>query len=76
MWKPISDIPETEDGRIMLLYNEGWIDEEFNPTGTAMGYHELGENKWAAAFLDTEGEWFHDCDCNPTHWAPAPKGPK
>jgi len=89
-WSRVQD--ETpEYGLEVLCFNEKWVDEDFNPNGTRVGFLN-GDDTWITAFYwsyqDTymtvckTEQHFEDWDdelkesTDPTHWLSIPDSPK
>jgi len=57
-WIKMSDVPLLE-GIEVIGYNKEWVDEDFNPTGTRIGF--INSEGWF-----TSAKWVNDLDCYAT----------
>lgn len=53
-FRPINE--NTPEGEELLLFNEKWKDEDYNPKGVRLGFLE-GSGNWLSARWDN----YHDC---------------
>jgi hypothetical protein len=70
----LSDPSPIQEGIEYLLYNEEWIDEDFNPEGTRIGFYNGGE--WLTAKWCDYHDEYHTKIEAPTHIMLIPKSPK
>lgn len=82
MWFDNLDVAP-KDGTSVLLYNEEWEDEDFNPTGVMDGYWDeffdgYLHGTWVVAGWNSCSDSYQSFSGVPTHWAPkvSPRAPK
>lgn len=68
-WIPVSErLPEVGKNVLMYFKKEG---------GTIVsGYFAYMEEETPIWNAYTDGGWYTDCECKPTHWMPLPEPPK
>lgn len=59
MWNKVSE-KKLPYGEEVIAFNKKWIDEDFNPNGTRVGF--LGDDGFISA------EWDDECDEYETHY--------
>ena len=70
-----------EHGQEVLGFNPGWIDEDFNPDGICLCFHNnfSEEPYWFRSAWDNELDTW-EClageELAPTHWMPKPPKPE
>jgi hypothetical protein len=73
-WISVDDeLPDPEDGGDFLLFNEKWIDEDFNPKGVRIGFYnpDVSDTGWTSArWSPSHDEYITKNDDAPTHWRP------
>jgi hypothetical protein len=72
VWRDFEKNPPTHEMMEVLAFSEKWIDIDFNPLGTRVGFVN-GEGEFcSAAWID-----YHDCytesvEVTPSYWMPFP----
>lgn len=88
-WIKLSE-RKPEHSQEVICFNEAWVDEDFNPNGTRIGFLNGGGTFTTAHWLDYQdtyitvtiqvGEiifWDHiSNNTEPTHWMEMPKKPE
>lgn len=58
-----------KDGTPLWLFNEDWIDEDFNPQGICYGSYCDGLDCWVVAYWDSVNDEYSKENKDPSHWA-------
>lgn len=76
IWMPIDSAPKTGDP--VWLWNDEWVDEDYNPTGVMDGYwdehfDDIPGGTWVVAGWSSCHDVYGSYAAVPTHWAPKVK---